>query len=177
MELKLLGQRRFGGGTATTHPNLPNVPNGTEGIQPTPPQRWVEEEVSYTIIGCFFWVYNTLGYGFLESIYARALEVALRLKGLKVEREVPVTVFFEGVEVGRHRMDMIVEDRIILEIKSTEKLTEVPKRQLKNYLSATDNELGLVLHFGPQANYYRILRKKKAERSLNHSANSENSDE
>jgi GxxExxY protein len=139
------------------------MPNGTESTQPTSRPEWVEKDLSYIIVGCFFWVYNTLGYGFLESVYARAMEVALRLKGLKVEREVPVTIFFEGVEVGHHRMDMVVENKIIIENKSTEKLTDIPKRQLRNYLSATNLELGLVLHFGPQANYYRVLRKKKAD--------------
>ena len=137
------------------------MPNGTEGIQSQ--SRWVEQELSYVIIGCFFWVYNTLGFGYLESIYSKALEVALRLKGIKVEREVPVTVLFEGEELGQHRMDMVVEDAIIIEIKSTERISEIPRRQLRNYLTATDKELGLLLHFGPQAHYYRILRKKKAE--------------
>jgi GxxExxY protein len=139
------------------------MPNGIERIPPASHPEWVEKDLSYVIVGCFFWVYNTLGYGFLESVYARALEVALRLKGLRVQREVPVTILFEGVEVGQHRMDMIVENKIIIENKSTEKLTDIPKRQLRNYLSATNLELGLVLHFGPQANYYRVIRKKKAE--------------
>jgi GxxExxY protein len=139
------------------------MPNRTEGTPPASHPEWVEKELSYVIVGCFYWVYNTLGYGFLESVYARALEVALRLKGLKVEREVPVTIFFEGVEVGKHRMDMLVENRVIIEIKSTEKVTDVPKRQTRNYLSATKLELGLFLHFGPQPSYHRILRKKEAE--------------
>jgi GxxExxY protein len=137
------------------------MPNGTEGIEPT--SRWVEQELSYRIVGCFFWVYNSLGFGYLESVYAKALEVALRLKGLKVEREVPVIVVLEGVEVGLHRMDMVVEDTVVIEIKSTDKLTEVPRRQLRNYLTATNKELGILLHFGPQANYHRVLRKKTAD--------------
>lgn len=138
------------------------MPNGTEGIQASSRQL-VLGDLCYVIIGCFYWVYNRLGYGFLESVYAKALEVALRLRGLRVEREVPVTVVFEGVEVGRHRLDMIVEDQVIIEIKSSEKLSDVPKRQLRNYLSATNKELGILLHFGPQANYYRILRRRKAD--------------
>jgi GxxExxY protein len=108
-------------------------------------------------------VYNTLGFGFLESVYARALDVALRLRGLKVEREVPVTIRFEGVDVGQHRMDMVVNDRIVIEIKATEKISDVSKRQLRNYLSAMNLELGILLHFGPTANHFRVLRKKKAE--------------
>ena len=138
------------------------MPNGTEGTQP-PSRQLVLGDLCYVIVVCFFWVYNRLGYGYLESVYSKALEVALRLRGLKVDREVPVKIVFEGVEVGLHRMDMIVEDKVIIEIKSTEKLSDVPKRQLRNYLAATNKELGILLHFGPQANYYRILRKKKAE--------------
>lgn len=136
-------------------------PNGTQDNRSHPRNRWVEQDLSYVIIGCFFWVYNTLGFDFLESVYARALEVALRMKGLKVEQEVPVTIYFEGVDVGQHRMDMVVEDRIIIEIKATEKLSDVSKRQLRNYLSAMDKELGILLHFGPTASYHRVLRKKK----------------
>jgi GxxExxY protein len=139
------------------------MPNGTEDIHALPPRRWVEQELSYTVVGCFFWVCNTLGYGYLESIYAKAMEVALQLRGLKVRREVPVNVLFEGVELGQHRMDMVVEDTIIIEVKSTERLTEIPKRQLRNYLTATNKELGILLHFGPQATHYRVLRKKTAE--------------
>jgi GxxExxY protein len=138
-------------------------PNGARRIQANNPPRWVEQEASYIIIGCFFWVYNTLGFGFLESVYARALDVALRLRGLKVEREVPVTIRFEGVDVGQHRMDMVVNDRIVIEIKATEKISDVSKRQLRNYLSAMNLELGILLHFGPTANHFRVLRKKKAE--------------
>ena len=138
-------------------------PHGTEGTQPEPRRQWVEEELSYTIIGCFFWVYNKLGFGFLESVYAKALEVARKLKRVKVEREVPVTIFFEGVDVGQHRMDMVVQERIVLEIKATEKLSDVAKRQLRNCLSAMDLELGILLHFGPTANHHRVLRKKKGQ--------------
>jgi GxxExxY protein len=123
----------------------------------------VEKELSYAIIGCFFLVYNELGFGFLESVYSRALEVALLEKGLLVQREVPVTVLFHGVVVGQHRIDMLVERRIILEIKSTERLTDVPKRQLRNYLTAFNLELGIILHFGPRAEYHRVLRNQKAE--------------
>jgi GxxExxY protein len=123
----------------------------------------LEKEISYTIVGAFFQVYNELGFGFLESIYARALEVALGEKGLLVQREVPITVVFHGVEVGQHRLDMLVERRIVLEIKSTERLNEIPKRQLRNYLKALHLELGMVLHFGPKAEYHRVLATTTAE--------------
>jgi GxxExxY protein len=72
-------------------------------------------------------------------------------------------VFFHDVEVGQHRIDMLVEGRIIIEIKSTERLSDIPKRQLRNYLSAKNLELGILLHFGPRAQYYRVLRNRAAE--------------
>lgn len=117
----------------------------------------VEKELSYTIVGAFFEVYNELGFGFLESIYSRALEIALKERGLLVEREVPVTVLFRGIEVGQHRADMLVEGRVLLEIKSTERLSDVPKRQLQNYLTAMNLQIGLLLHFGPKAEYFRVF--------------------
>jgi len=120
----------------------------------------VEKELCYIIIAAFFEVYNALGFGFLESVYAKAMEVALRKRGLLIQREFPVTILFDGVEVGQLRLDMLVENRIILEIKSTERLSDVPKRQLRNYLAATRLELGIILHFGPRAEYHRVLSQK-----------------
>jgi GxxExxY protein len=117
----------------------------------------IEKELSYIIVAAFFEVYNALGFGFLESIYARALEIALKRRGLLIEREYPITVFFDGEQVGQHRCDMLVERRIVIEIKSTERLSDVPKRQLRNYLRALNLKLGLVLHFGPRAEYHRVF--------------------
>lgn len=117
----------------------------------------IEKELSYIIVAAFFEVYNALGFGFLESIYARALEIALKRRGLLVEREYPITVLFHGETVGQHRCDMLVERRIVIEIKSTERLSDVPKRQLRNYLRALNLKLGLVLHFGPRAEYHRVF--------------------
>src|SRR2546428_320458 len=115
--------------------------NGPIGTQRFTRPAIIEKELSYIIVGAFFRVYNALGFGFLESIYARALEIALRRRGIHVEREYPVKVFFDGVEVGQHRIDMLVEHRIVVEIKSTERLSDVPKRQLQNYLSASNLRL------------------------------------
>jgi GxxExxY protein len=130
----------------------------------------VEEQLSYTINGAFFDVYNELGYGYVESVYSAAMVVALQQRGLTVEREVPVAVVFRGVEVGRHRLDLLVERRVILEIKSTEVLAEHAKRQLRSYLKASDLELGIILHFGPRAGRYRVLGKQKAESGSSDSA-------
>jgi GxxExxY protein len=117
----------------------------------------VEGETSGKIIGAFYHVYNTLGFGFLESIYARSLEVALRKRGLAVAREVPFHVFFEDVCVGVHRIDMLVEHRVVVEIKASHVLNDVHQRQLLNYITALNLELGMLLHFGPKANFYRVL--------------------
>jgi GxxExxY protein len=129
----------------------------------SPARVLIEKELSYTIVGAFFEVYNELGFGFLESIYSAAMEIALNRRGLLVQRELPIMIKYKGLDVGQHRLDMLIERRIILEIKSTEKLSEIAKRQLRNYLTATNLELGLLLHFGPKAESHRILAKQKAE--------------
>jgi GxxExxY protein len=136
----------------------------------------VEKELSYVIVGCFFTVYNELGHGYLESVYGTALEIELRKRGLLVERERPAVVMYKGVEVGHHRLDMLVEGRIVIEIKSTEKINDIAKRQLQNCLTVLNFELGLLLHFGPTAQSYRVLRKGRVVSSRRDSAPSTNSD-
>jgi GxxExxY protein len=122
----------------------------------------VEKELSYLIVKAFFEVYNELGFGFLEQIYARALEIVLRRLGLNVERELPVPVVFEGEQIGFHRVDMVVERRVLIEIKACERLADTSHQQVRNYLSAFQRsghavQLGILLHFGPKAKYYRHL--------------------
>ena len=118
----------------------------------------VEKELSFLIVGAFFEVYNKLGYGFLETIYARGLENALKRRNLLVEREYPVTIVLDGEELGTHRLDMLVQGRVVIEIKSTETIAVAAKRQLRSYLTATGLQLGILLHFGPEkASFYRVL--------------------
>jgi GxxExxY protein len=137
--------------------------NGTRDLrdanEPQSPARAVivEKELSPAIIGCFFDVYNELGYGFVESLYARALELAFRAKGLQVDREYPVTVTFRGQQIGFHRVDMFVERRVILELKSTERLSDTARRQLRSYVTGLGLNLGMLLHFGPMPRFYRVL--------------------
>lgn len=119
----------------------------------------VEKELSYLIVGGFYETYNEMGFGFLEVLYARRLQKALEKRGLTVFREYPLPVVVDGDQIGFHRLDMLVEGRIILEIKSTETLAPHAKRQLKNYLAATGLQLGILLHFGPKAQYHRVLGK------------------
>jgi GxxExxY protein len=141
----------------TTHPKDSKMTKRSENLLPPARPAIIEKDLSYKIFGCGLQTWKELGYGFVESIYSRALEILLTEAGLLVEREVPVDVVFRGRVVGKHRLDMRVERRVILEIKSTERLADVAKKQLRSYLKATNLELGLVLHFGLQLNCERVL--------------------
>jgi len=121
----------------------------------------LEKEISYTIVEAFYEVYNELGFGFLESLYSRALEISLKRRGLAVEREHEILVFFQGQQIGLHRLDLLVERRIVIEIKSTERLAEASKRQLRNYLAAMSLDLGILLHFGPKPEFHRVLGPRR----------------
>jgi len=119
-------------------------------------------ELTHTIIGGFYEVYHLLGYGLLETVYASALLRELGSRGLRVEREVWIDVFYKGDAVSKQRLDMVVDDCVILEIKSTERVPPFARRQLLNYLRATRLELGLVLHFGPEPKVYRLIDTNRA---------------
>jgi GxxExxY protein len=117
----------------------------------------LHERLTHSVIGAFFEVYNALGFGFLEQLYVMALERELVARGHRVGREVSVPVYFKGEELGRQRLDMIVDEILVVEVKSTEQLHKASTRQVYNYLRATSLELGLLLHFGPRANFYRVI--------------------
>jgi GxxExxY protein len=119
----------------------------------------IEERLTHSVIGAFYDVYNTLGYGFLEYLYKNALERELRARGHQVGREVYVIVTYKGEELGRQRIDLIVDERLIVEIKSTQDLHSAATRQIYNYLKATTIEVGLLFHFGPKPNFHRIIRR------------------
>jgi GxxExxY protein len=119
--------------------------------------RLFEEDLTRSVIGAFYTVYNSLGYGFLERLYAAALERELRRRGHDVGREVPVEVLYEGGVLGIQRLDMVVDRKLVIEVKSTELLHPMARRQLFNYLKSTHLEIGLLLHFGPQPKFYRLL--------------------
>lgn len=116
----------------------------------------VPETISRSVIGAFFEVYNTMGYGFLEHFYLLALEHELRGRGHHVAREVPVDVRYKGEWLGQQRMDMIVDRRLIVEGKATELLHPSARRQLFSYLKATSLDVGLLLHFGREPKILRV---------------------
>ena len=121
------------------------------------PTFLVEELLTHSVIGGFFEVYNTLGFGFLEEIYVRSLERELKERGHSVAREVQVPVRYKGALIGFQRLDMIVDGKLIVETKSTYELHKAAPRQLYNYLRATGLEVGLLLHFGPKAKFQRMV--------------------
>ncbi len=100
------------------------------------------------IIGAFFTVYNALGYGFLEKVYANALKLELEHRGLKAKQEFPIIVRYLGNTVGEYYADLVVNDLVIVEIKAVKTLLQEHEAQLLNYLKATPYEVGLLLNFG-----------------------------
>ncbi|HEX6807483.1 MAG TPA: GxxExxY protein [Gemmatimonadaceae bacterium] len=115
-------------------------------------------ELTRSVIGAFFEVYNSLGYGFLEHVYASALETELVERGHHVGREVAVAISYKGREIARQRLDMIVDDVLVVELKAGEVLPPASLRQVFNYLRATHLQVGLLFHFGPNPAIRRAER-------------------
>ena len=108
------------------------------------------KEITGKIIECAYKVYNTLGFGFLERIYQNALLIEFKKAGLNAKKEVPIKVFYEEKIVGDYIADIIVDDRVILELKSVKELHPAHEAQLTNYLKATGIEVGLLINFGSE---------------------------
>jgi len=117
----------------------------------------LEADRVQSIIGAFYAVYNYYGFGLAESVYLGALEVELRRCGHVVERELAVEVRYHDVHVAWQRLDLVVDDRIIIESKATENLPSYAKRQLVAYLRATTFQVGVLLHFGPEPQFWRFI--------------------
>lgn len=106
------------------------------------------KDISYEIIGCAYEVHRTLGPGLLESVYQKALVQELKLRGFKVKSEVDIEINYKGVNVGSDlRLDIIVNDTIIIELKSVETILPIHKKQLLTYLRLTNFQLGLLINF------------------------------
>lgn len=107
-----------------------------------------QEELTGKIIGAAIQVHKVLGPGFLEAVYQKALVLELQKLGLKVDCEVPVTIFYDGVEVGKHRLDLLVEDQIVVELKAVNSFDDSHFAIVKSYLKATGLKHGLLINFG-----------------------------
>ena len=114
-------------------------------------------DITASIIDSFFDVHKELGFGFREYIYSRALQRLLVAKGHKVQREVRVLVYFRGEPLAYERMDMLVDDTVVIENKAREPLNSDAQGQLFAALAATNLEVGLLLHFGKRARFYRVF--------------------
>jgi GxxExxY protein len=114
-------------------------------------------DLTEKIIGVYFDVYNELGYGFLEAVYQSSLIIALSEAGLKAKAQVPIPVFFHGQVIGEYRADLLVEDVVIVELKSARTLDSSHEAQLLHYLKATEIEVGLLLNFGVRPQFRRFL--------------------
>jgi len=109
------------------------------------------------IIKAFYTVYNTLGHGFLEKVYENALMIELQKLGLHPGQQQKISVYYAGQPVGQYFADIVVDDRVIIELKAAEALREEHKAQLTNYLKATDREVGLLLNFGKSPEFKRVI--------------------
>lgn len=124
-------------------------------------------ELTEQIIGVFYDVYNELGYGFLESTYSEAMLIALQDAGLSASREVSVPVWFRGRKAGQYFADLLVNECVLLELKTARTIESAHEAQLLHYVRATDIEVGLLLNFGVRPQFRRLLfdnaRKKIRE--------------
>ena len=115
------------------------------------------EAITEQIIGCAYRVYNKIGYGFLEAVYEKCMIIELGKAGLQVASQRPITVYYDGAVVGKYVADLVVEDAIIVELKSVQQIIKAHEIQLVNYLVATQIDVGLVLNFGE--NKVEVKRK------------------
>jgi len=112
-------------------------------------------EITDKIIKSFYQVYNTLGYGFLEKVYENALIIELKKLGLNAIAQHPIQVYYDNAVVGDYFADILVENAVIIEIKAAKTINLEHEAQLLNYLKATQLEVGLILNFGPKAEFSR----------------------
>lgn len=118
----------------------------------------LHENITEIVIKSFYTVYNKLGYGFLEKVYENALLLELQKEGLHCAKQVPIEVYYDTVNVGNYFADILVEDRVILELKAGDgALIEEHELQLVNYLKATDKEVGILLFFGKKPVFKRKI--------------------
>ena len=129
--------------------------------------EYLHQELTAEIIHRFYIVYNKLGYGFLEKVYEKALKYELEKASFFVERQRPITVFYETELVGEYYADLLVENKVIIELKAAETLCEEHELQLINYLKATDIEVGLLLNFGKKPEVKRKVFSNINQRKSN----------
>ena len=119
----------------------------------------IYKDLSYKLIGLAMRVHSGLGHGFLEKVYERALMILLRGENIESAQQAPITVTFEGEAVGDYYADILVENKVILEIKSAEKIIDAHRAQALHYLKATGLRLAIILNFGKEKLEYERMVK------------------
>jgi len=114
-------------------------------------------DLNEKLIGIFYAIYNELGHGFLESVYEQAFSVALAESGLFFQHQMAVPVFFRGQKIGDFRADLLVEGKVIVELKTGREIEPAWEKQLLNYLRGTQIEVGMLFNFGPSAQFKRYV--------------------
>lgn len=127
-----------------------------------PEEKYLHSELTRRIIGCAMEVHSTLGNGFQEVIYQRALDIEMAQQGLTASREHEMDIFYKGVKIGNRRADFFVEEKIMVEIKAVKELDDVHLAQAINYLEAYGLEVGLLLNFGSRSlQFKRVMKPSK----------------
>jgi GxxExxY protein len=119
-------------------------------------ENYIHSELTDQIIGCAYDVYKQLGFGFIEKVYENAMMIKLLQKGLEAVQQAPINVYFEGNLVGEYYADVLVNKKVILELKAVSLLSKGHEVQVVNYLKATGMKVGLLINFGEQI---KIIRK------------------
>jgi GxxExxY protein len=128
-------------------------------------QGYKHAEITHKIIGAAMKVHSALGCGFQEVIYQRALVIEMQKWGLSFQRELEMQIYYDGVEIGTRRVDFLVEDKVMVELKALSRLEDVHLAQAINYLEAYHLEIGLLLNFGAKSlEYRRLIKSLTAEK-------------
>ncbi|OIO22387.1 MAG: GxxExxY protein [Ignavibacteria bacterium CG_4_8_14_3_um_filter_37_9] len=123
--------------------------------------EYLHKDITDKIIRAFYNVYNYLGYGFLEKVYENAMILELKAMNIKCEKQVPINVYYKEKRVGEYYADIMVEDKVIVELKAAEGIIAEHEAQLLNYLKATELEIGLLLNFGKTPQIKRQIFENK----------------
>jgi GxxExxY protein len=123
----------------------------------------LHSDITGEILKAFYKVYNELGYGFLEKVYENALKMELESQGFEVKQQFPINVYYNGKVAGEYFADLIVENKVIIEIKTALTIDKAHEAQLLNYLKATEIEVGLVLNFGQKPEKVRKVFSNKKQ--------------
>ena len=131
-------------------------------------QNYKHSDLTKRIISEFYYVYNSLGHGFLEKVYEKALFSRLKAVGLFVQKQYPINVYFENELVGEYFADLIIDETVIVEIKAVEAIHPMHEVQLVNYLKATEIEVGLLVNFGETLEIKRKVfsNKRNTQRKI-----------